>query len=165
MQPTAEATEHLSTFGGSNLRPMLKSFGVGPVILCQSAIWTRQTMTGQLEEKGAWVHRYWDTVRQAIPESEGFRDGWNRVFLALPSKNITESVQRFSGVLQLCYEPNLMSFCVLCEVAGEPMHKIDVVDVLGHEISSLQDFGASREYQPNGYRFYHLLDGKPYSAK
>ena len=165
MQQTAVQTDHLSTFGGSDLRQVFEPSGLGHVVLCQVAIWTRQTMTGQLEEKGVWVHRYWDAVRQAIPEAEGCRLDWNSIFFALPNGKLAEAVQHFGEVLRSLREPDLVSFCVLCEVPGEPMHKIDVADVLGHETSSLQDFGASREFRPNGYRFYHLLDGKPYTVK
>ena len=165
MQEVAATTEHLSTFGGRDLRQALKPFGLAPVVLCQAAIWTRHTMTGCLAEKGSWVHRYWKAVRQAIPEAEGCRDGWNRVFFVLPNENITVAVQRFGDVLQSCQEANLISCCVLCEVAGEPKHKIDVSDVLGHEVGTMREFGASREYRPDGYKFYHLLDGKPYLTK
>ena len=165
MQETVDATEHLSTFGGRDLRLTLKPFGLEPVILCQVAVWTRQTMAGCLEEKGAWVHRYWNAVRQAIPEAEGYRNGWNRVLFVLPDESITAAVHRFGEVLQACQEADLMSFCVLCEVAGEPMHKIDVIDVLGHEVGAKWEFGGSREYRPDGNKFYHLLDGKPYIMK
>ena len=165
MQETAEITEHLSTFGGRDLRLPLKPFGLEPVVLCQTAIWTRQTMTSRLDEKGAWVHRYWNAVRQAIPEAEGYRDGWNRAAFILPNENIAGAVKRFGTVLQSCQEADLMSFCVLCEAAGEPMHKIEVLDILGHEVGSIREFGASRDYLPDGYRFYHLLDGKPYIVK
>ena len=157
--------EHLSTFGGSDLRQVLDPFGSVPVVLCQVAIWTRQTMTGKPEEKGVWVHRYWDAVRQAIPEAEGCRLGWNTALFVVSNEDTAQTVQRFGEVLQSCRDAKLVSFCVLCEVPGEPMHKIDVADVLGHETSSLQDFGANWEYRPNGYRFYHLLDGKPYTIK
>lgn len=165
MQEVAAPTEHLSTFGGRDRHQALHPFGLEPVVLCQAAVWTRQKMTGCLEEKSVWVHRYWDAVRQAMPEAEGCRLGWNTVFFALPNENITQAVQSFGEVLRSRQEADLMSFCVLCEVAGEPMHKIDVLDVLEHETSSIQDFGASREYRPTGYKFYYLLDGKPYIIK
>ncbi len=164
MQQAATSTEHLSTFGGSDLRQVFEP-SPGPVVLCQTTIWTRQTMTGNLEEKGAWVHRYWNAVRQEMPEAQGCCLGWNSVFFALPNGKITYAVERFGEVLRSLRDADLMNFCVLCEAAGAPVHTIDVVDVLGHETSSLRDFGTSREYRPDGYRFYHLLDGKPYTTK
>jgi len=165
MQQTAIPTEHLSTFSGRDLRQVFEAWDSCPVVLCQVAIWKRQTMAGNLEEKGAWVHCYWNAVRQAIPETEGCRLSWNTVFFALPHGKITQAVGRFGEILRSLREADMVSFCVLCEVTGAPMHKIDVLDVLGHETSSLRDFGTSREYRPDGYRFYHLLDGKPYLVK
>ena len=165
MQETATATENLSTFGGRDLHQALKPFGLAPIVLCQTAVWTRQTMTGCLSEKGTWVHGYWNAMRQALPEAEGCRLGWNTVFFALPNENITQAVKRVGDVLQSLQETHLSSFCVICKVTGEPEHKIDVLEVLEHETSSVNNFGVSREYRSNGYKFYYLLDGKPYSLK
>lgn len=165
MHEAQAGTEHFSTVGGLDPLRVLEQFGTEPVVLCAVAVWTRQTMTGSLDEKGIWVRSFWDAVLRAVPQASGCRLGWNTVFFAVPDVGVAQVAQRFNDLLQARQEACLTSFCVLCEVSGEPKHKLDVLDVLGHEIASERDFGASWEYRPNGYRFYHLLDGKPCSMK
>ncbi len=165
MQAAKAETEYLSTAGEMNPLRVLEPFGAESVVLCAIAVWTRQTMTGNLEEKGLWVHSFWEAALKALPKAAGCRLGWNTVFLAVPEVSVAQVAQRFNDLLRVRQDACLMSFSVLCEVAGEPEHKLDVLDVLGHEVAAKHDFGTNREYRPNGYRFYHLLDGKPYSTQ
>jgi len=162
---TEHLTEYLSTVEVLNPLRVLEQFGSGPVVLCAVAVWTRQTMTGNLDEKGVWVRSFWEAVVKTVPEAAGCRLGWNTLFFALPNENLTLTVKQFSDLLQSRHDVCLTSFCVLCEVSGKPQHKLDVLDVLGHEVGTERNFGTSQEYRPNGYRFYHLLDGKPFSMK
>lgn len=165
MQRAKAETEYLSTVGEMNPLRVLEPFGAEPIVLCVVAVWTRQTMTGNLEDKGIWVHSFWEASLEALPQAGGCRLGWNTLFFAVSNVGAAQATQRFNDLLQARQDACLMSFCVLCEAAGEPKHKLDVLDVMGHEVGAKRDFGTSREYRPDGYRFYHLLDGKPYSTK
>lgn len=165
MQEAKPKTEYLSTVGEINPLRVLERFGKGPVVLCIVAIWTRGAMTGNLEEKGAWTHSFWNAVLTTLPEVGGCRLSWNTLFFAMPSTGIAEAVNKFSDLLRTHQDACLETFCVLCEVKGEAEHKIDVLDVMGHEVCSERDFGSSREYRLDGHRFYHLRDGKPYPTK
>lgn len=165
MQQAAPKTEHLSTANECNPLLVLESFGEAPVVLCMVSVWTRDVMTGCLEEKGQWVHSFWNAALLALPEAAGCRLGWNTVFLAVSGNSVEQIAKRLVNLLSLRQDSCLMSFCVLCEAAGEPRHKLEVLDVLGHEVGSEWSFGSSREYRPDGHRFYHLRDGKPYSIK
>lgn len=165
MQEATAETEHLSTVGDLNPLRVLEQSGTGPIVLCAVAVWTRRTMIGNLEEKGIWVRSLWGAALKVLPKTAGCRLGWNTVFFAVPDVGVAQVAQRFSELLQIRQDARLMSFCALCEAYGEPQHKLNVLDVLGHEISSQRDFGSSRDYRPDGYRVYHLRDGKPYIIK
>ncbi len=165
MQESSARIEYLSTVEVMDPLRVLEQYGSQPVVLCAVAVWTRQTMTGNLDEKGAWVRSFWETITKALPKAAGCRLGWNTLFFALPNENLTLTTKQFGDLLQKCHDVCLTSFCVLCEVSGEPQHKLDVLDVLGHEVGAERNFGISREYHPNGYKFYYLLDGKPFPMK
>ncbi len=163
MQEATPKTEYLSTVGEMNPIRVLELFDANSVVLCVVAVWTRQTMTGNLEEKGKWLHSFWEAALLALPEAAGCRLLWNSLFLALPGLSIAQCSERLSRLLQSHQDPCLESYCVLCEVEGEPEHKLEVLDALQHEVGS--DFGASLSDRPDGYRVYHLRDGKPYIIK
>ena len=165
MQSAAPKTEYLSSEGEDSPRLVLEAVGEQPVVLCMVAIWTRGTMTGHLDEKGAWVQAFWERALAAQTETFGCRLGWNSLFLALPGTDLERAAMLVGSLLRLQLDPCLMSYCVLCPVDGSVTHNLDVLDVLGHEVSSQRDFGDSREYRPDGHRFHHLLDGKPFSTK
>ncbi len=159
------AVEHLST--GTEMDPLLllEPFGEEPVILCAIAVWTRGVMTGNLAEKGGWVRNFWSAARQELPKAAGCRLGWNTLFFAVLSQNVDKISRQFGALLSSHQSDCLTNFAVFCEAEGTPQHKLDVLDALGHEIGSERSFGASRGYQPNGYKLHHLLDGKPYIVK
>lgn len=81
---------------------------------------------------------------KVLPQAAGCRLGWNTVFFAVPNADAAQVAQRFNGLLQAHQDACLMSFCVLCEVAGEPEHKLDVLDALGHEVR----IGAGFRHEP-----------------
>ena len=79
--------------------------------------------------------------------------------------------KQFGELLVFHQDEYLTNFVALCASAGSPQHKLDVLDVLNHEIGtqrktgSHQSFGASQSFEPNGGKLTHLLDGKPYKVK
>ena len=163
--------EYLSTGADMNPLCLLEPIGDSPVILCAIAVWTRGVMTGKLEEKGSWVDRFWRAARQELPKAVGCRFGWNTLFFAVPSQDVAKVSKQFGELLVSYQDECLTNFAVLCAVAGSPQHKLDVLDVLNHEIGtqrktgSHQSFGASQSFEPNGGKLTHLLDGKPYKVK
>lgn len=157
--------EYLST--GTEMNPLLllETLGEKSVVLCAVAVWTREVMTGNLAEKGGWIRNFWTAARRKLPKAIGCRLGWNTVFFAVPFSDADQIAEQFSRLLSEHRDDCLASFAVVCKVEGTPQHKIEVLNVLGHEIGSERSFGASRSYQPNGHKFIHLLDGKPYIVK
>ena len=144
MQQATSETELLSTVGEMNPLKVLQPTGKEPVVLCVVAIWTRHTLTGNLEAKGAWVHAFWEAALKTLPGIVGCRLSWNTLFFAVPDAGTVEAVQQFRNLLAAHQDACLESFCVLCEAEGDTKHKLDVLDVLGHEVSSERDFGSSR---------------------
>jgi len=70
------------------------------------------------------------------------------------------------GKLRSSYQDEYLThFTVICEVKRTPEHNFDVLDALGHEIGSERSFGISQSFEPDGGKFTHLLDGKPYKVK
>jgi len=163
MQEAKAETEYLSTVGEMNPLRVLEPFGEQHAVLCVVSIWTRQTAVGHLEEKGEWLRSFWEAALLALPDVGGCRLLWNSLFFVLPNFSVTQSIERLGQLLYSHQDSFLESLCVLCKAEGKPEHKLDVLDVLQHEVGG--DFGASLSYQPNGYRFYHLRDGRPYSIK
>ncbi len=157
--------EYLSTDAEMNPLCLLEPFGEKPIIFCAVAVWTRGVMTGNLAEKGGWVRRFWKAAHKEFPQAVGCRLGWNTLFFAVLSQDTAKVNKQFTELLSSYQDECLTSFAVICKAEGTPEHKIDVLDALGHEIGSERSFGTSRSYQPNGYKFYHLLDGKPYIVK
>ena len=157
--------EYLST--GTEMNPLLllEPLGESTLVLCAIAIWTRGVMTGNLAEKGGWVHNFWTAAHQELPKAIGCRLGWNTLFFAVLSQDAVKVSKQFGVLLASRQDESLTNFAVFCEVDGTPQHKLDVLDVLSHEIGSERSFGTSRGFQPNGGKFYHLLDGKPYIVK
>lgn len=157
--------EYLSTGAEMNPFLLLEPFDEKLVVLCAIAIWTRGAMTGNLPEKGGWVYKFWIAARQEMPKAVGCRLGWNTLFFAVLSQDAAKVSEQFGALLSSHQDKCLTNFAVFCEAKGTSQHKLDVLDALSHEIGSERSFGTSRSYQPDGYRFYHLLDGKPYIIK
>ncbi|MBV9850534.1 MAG: hypothetical protein JO250_12750, partial [Armatimonadetes bacterium] len=131
-----------------------------PVVMAIVTVWGKDSPGGLLEEKGAWIHRFWREALADIPDIGGCRLLWNEMFFAVPNMGIEEAVPRFARLLRSIRESALESLCVLSPVTGTPQEKLVVLDGVGHEALP-KNLGNSSACWHTGSKFYHLRDGEP----
>src|SRR5215216_2056443 len=126
--------ENLSTVGSIDPYKVINLFDIQNIVLVAVEIEARGKRTGKLPEKGAWIKKVWNMVLTEMPEAEGCRLLWNRVFFAFPSQDVEALKEKFRKLLQELFDSSLESFCIISEAEGTVENKIRLLDDLEHEI-------------------------------
>jgi len=97
-----------------------------PGLLLAVGVVPRARSTGLLEERGDWIRRCFDALKQAVPAAEMIRSSWSGLWIYLPRREAADGGSAVAAAVTGLAEPELESRLVALEVRG------DALAALGH---------------------------------
>jgi hypothetical protein len=159
MQNTPEESTNaeIPNLNWSDVPALFKQFGDAPTIVAVLAVWTRETVTGMLEEKGLWVQTLWRNVLRERPDAHGARILWNTFLVVIPNCTIEDAKALLKRIHAKLHEPRLESYCVIS--ALDESNRTDVVNLIDEmqgETAAAWNFHHASKFKDK------LLDGEEY---